>query len=132
MIDQVANTSDVINIKRSVFVQSDKMIGIAGEHIIPYEMRPYRTSIELPAHSRISPTFHVSQLRKFRPNDPELFPDRGPPRPELILTLDGKLKHRIDRIVEERCVGRGCQYLVCWEGFGADEDEWLPRRELVA
>jgi hypothetical protein len=31
----------------------------------------------------------------------------------------------IEKIVDEKKVGRK-RYLVCWVGFGADEDEWLP------
>ena len=101
-------------------------------HIVRADHSTSSYTLKLPAHSQISPTFHISQLRKFCPNDPELFPDCGPPRPEPILTPDGKLEHWIDRIVEEHHVGHGRQYLVRWEGFGVDEDEWLPRRELIA
>ena len=52
-------------------------------------------------------------------------------RPEPVLTPDGWLEHHINRILEERQVGRGQQYLVCWAGFGAEDDEWLPRKELL-
>ena len=52
-------------------------------------------------------------------------------RPEPVLTPDGWLEHHINRILEERQVGRGQQYLVCWAGFGAEDDEWLLRKQLL-
>ena len=87
-------------------------------------------TLDLPASSRIFPTFHVSQLRPYHMNDDELFPGRAVARPEPVLTSKGTLEHRIDRILDERRVGRGRQYLVRWDGFDCEDDEWLPRRML--
>lgn len=57
-------------------------------------------------------TFYVDQLRKFVPNDAELFPQREYSKPGPIVTEDGMVEHFIDRIIDERKRGRGKQYLV--------------------
>ncbi len=49
----------------------------------------------------VFPTFHVSLLHKFVPNDPDLFPSCEFLEPGPILTSDGLEEHFIDHIVEE-------------------------------
>ncbi len=75
-------------------------------------------------------TFHVSELRRFVPNDKDLFPSRDRPHPGPVVTEDGLEEQEIDKILDERRRGRGFQYLVRWVGFSEAHDEWLPRREL--
>ena len=87
-------------------------------------------TLDLPNSPNIFPTFHVSQLRPYRPNDAALFPSREQPRPGPVVTEDGQLENFIDRIIDERRVGRGKKYLVRWVGYGEEDDEWLSRREL--
>jgi hypothetical protein len=87
-------------------------------------------TLDLPNSPNIFPTFHSSQLRTFHANDTALFPSRDLPRPGPVVTEDRQLKTFIERIIDEKKVGRGKWYLVRWVGFGADEDEWLPRRDL--
>ncbi|KAJ3567661.1 hypothetical protein NP233_g6221 [Leucocoprinus birnbaumii] len=92
------------------------------------EMLSY--TLQLPACSRIHPTFHVSQLKHFSPNNPLLFPDRVNEEPGLILTDDGNWEHVVDRILDERKRCGKSQYLVWWKGFGPDHDEWLGAEDL--
>lgn len=87
-------------------------------------------TLDLPNSPNIFPTFHSSQLRPFHANDAELFPSRENPRPGPVVTEDGQVETFIEKIVDEKKIGRGKRYLVRWLGFGADEDEWLPRRDL--
>lgn len=87
-------------------------------------------TLDLPNSPNIFPTFHASQLKTFHANDALLFPSREFPRPGPVVTEDGQLETFIERIIDEKKVGRGKRYLVRWVGFGADEDEWLPRRDL--
>jgi hypothetical protein len=47
-----------------------------------------------------------------------------------VVTEDGRLENFIDRIIDERRVGRGKKYLVRWVGYGEEDDEWLSRRDL--
>jgi hypothetical protein len=43
---------------------------------------------------------------------------------------NGEEEWFIDCILDERVRGKGKQYLVRWCGWGAEEDRWLPGREL--
>lgn len=87
-------------------------------------------TLDLPNSPNIFPTFHVSQLRPYHPNDPILFPSREQPKPGPVVTEDGQLENFIEKIIDERKRGRGFQYLVRWVGFDEGDDEWLPRRDL--
>lgn len=87
-------------------------------------------TLDLPNSPNIFPTFHASQLRKYVANDSTLFPTREHPRPGPVVTENGQLENFIEKIIDERRVGRGKQYLVKWVGFGDEDNEWLPRREL--
>ena len=75
-------------------------------------------------------TFHASQLKRYVPNDQELFPGREFPRDGPVMLEDGREEHVIERIIDERKRGRGFQYLVRWKGYGPGDDEWLSRREV--
>ncbi|KAF8428847.1 hypothetical protein L210DRAFT_3488697 [Boletus edulis BED1] len=43
-----------------------------------------------------------------------LFPDREQPRPGPVVTPDGQQECLIDKIIDEKRVGRGRRYLVHW------------------
>jgi hypothetical protein len=63
-------------------------------------------------------------------NDVHLFPARELPRPGPVVTEDGQLENFIEKIIDERKVGRGKRYLVCWVGFGEEDNEWIAWRDL--
>jgi hypothetical protein len=86
-------------------------------------------TLELPPSANVHNTFHVSQLRKFVPNDSNSFPTRDSNNPEPTL-VEGNWEHVVERIIDERTRGRGMQYLVRWKGFSSAHDEWIPRRLL--
>lgn len=78
-------------------------------------------TLDIPKGSMKFDTFHISQLREFVPNDPELFPSREHARPGPVLTIDGMAEHMIDCILDERRWGRGKRYLIRWVGYGASD-----------
>jgi hypothetical protein len=88
-------------------------------------------TLELPNEPERFPTFHALLLRKFVPNDDDLFPSRKLVQPGPVVTENGCEEWLIERILDERVCGRGQQYLVRWQGCGSEEDRWLPGRELV-
>ena len=101
---------------------------------------PYRITAANPATSsytldmgqqtNVFPTFHSSQLKPHKRNDAELFPAREMPRPGPVVTADGLQEHEIDHILDARKRGKGWQFLIRWYGYGPEDDEWLPARNL--
>ncbi|EEB88909.1 hypothetical protein MPER_13063 [Moniliophthora perniciosa FA553] len=88
-------------------------------------------TLEIPhAHKNACVTFHSSHLKPWTPNDDDLFPQRKHQRPGPIVTEDGIEEYFIDSIIDERRCGRGYRYLVRWVGYGPEDDEWLPGKEL--
>jgi len=80
--------------------------------------------VDIPnAPSNFCLTFHASQLRRYVPNDRELFPGRELPRDGPVLLSNGQEEHVIERILDERRRGRGWQYLVRWQ-LPAAERSW--------
>lgn len=59
-----------------------------------------------------------------------MFPGREHSRPPPILTESGMMENVIEKIIDQRKRGRGWQYLVRWAGYGPEDDEWLPRRDV--
>jgi hypothetical protein len=86
-------------------------------------------TLDMP-NSEVFPTFHASELKRFRPNDPSLYPSREHARPGPVLTADGLEEYFVNEIIDSRRRGRGHQYLVRWSGYGPEHDLWLPGTEL--
>ena len=74
--------------------------------------------------------YYASELKPYHENDATLFPNRELPKPGPVLTPEGNKEHIIKRILDTRKRGRGYQYLVRWIGFGHEDDEWIPRKDL--
>ena len=93
---------------------------------------PFKSAytLDLPNEPDCFPTFHASQLWKFVPNNDDLFRLRKLPQPGPVVMEDGCEEWLINQILDECVCGRGCQYLVRWQGWGAEEDRWLPGCEL--
>ena len=88
-------------------------------------------TLKLPNNPNTFPGFHAHLLKRYIPNDPLLFPDREPARPQPIITEDGTEEWYIDKIVDARRHGRGVQYLVRYKGYGKEHDEWCPGSEMA-
>jgi hypothetical protein len=87
-------------------------------------------TLDLPDHTNVYPTFHVSELKRHVPNNAELYPSREQQRPGPIITTTGAEEWEIERIMDRRTRGRGHQYLVRWHGYGPEADVWVPGKEL--
>jgi hypothetical protein len=86
--------------------------------------------LDRPNNPHACNTFHASELRRFVPNDDEQFPGRKVTLQEPIFNEFGEAEFVLDKIIAERRIGRGWQYLVTWVGEPDEENRWLPRREL--
>jgi len=87
-------------------------------------------TLDLPDHTNIYPTFHVSELKCHVPNNAELYPSRKQQQPGPIVTNTGAEEWEIEKITDRRTRGRGHQYLVRWRGYGPEADVWVPGKEL--
>jgi len=58
-------------------------------------------TLHLPASSHVFPSFHVSLLKKFNENDPNLFPKRKLAKPRPIVTADGQNEYFIKKILDK-------------------------------
>jgi len=84
-------------------------------------------TLELPNEPDRFATFHASLLCPHVPNNNNnLYPLHQLAQPGPIITEDSAEEWLIDRIIDECTPGRGWQYLVHWQGWGSEEDRWLP------
>ena len=86
-------------------------------------------TITMPNAPETYPSFHMSLLKPFVLNNPNLFPSQSQMHPSTIVTEKGK-EWFIEHIIDEWKQGRGYQYLVQWVGEGPEMEVWLPRAEL--
>lgn len=87
-------------------------------------------TLDLPTHTNIHPTFHISELRQHIPNDASLYPSRKLQRPGLIVTMLGAKAWEIEHILDKQAHGRGCQYLIHWHRYGSEADAWLSSSKV--
>jgi hypothetical protein len=81
-------------------------------------------TLDLPNKPHVFPTFHMSQIIPFIENDDTLFPSRKIAQPPPLI-INEEEEYFVDRILDECKCGCGMQYLVCWTGYGPEDDRWL-------
>ncbi|SGY86371.1 BQ5605_C009g05813 [Microbotryum silenes-dioicae] len=88
-------------------------------------------TLQLSEGNRSHPTFHVSKLRPYQANDPNLFPNQEPARPKPVI-VNGHEEWVVREILEETTKGGGGKrYRVWWEGYPQHEATMEPRENLV-
>ena len=109
-------------------VESNKLAPkFVGPFAIERVISPVAVRLKLPQSMRVHPTFHVSKVKPV--SESPLVPAAPPPPPPRL--VDGGLIYDVRRIIRSRRRGRGCQYLVDWEGYGPEERSWVPARHIV-
>ncbi|SGY17245.1 BQ5605_C015g07720 [Microbotryum silenes-dioicae] len=113
------------------FVMSAKLFNrFEGPYkVIAANVATSNYTLQLSKGDRSHPTFHISKLRPYRANDPNLFPNREPARPKPVI-VDGHEEWVVREILEETTRG-GKRYHVWWEGYLQHEATMEPRENLV-
>jgi RNase H-like domain found in reverse transcriptase/Integrase zinc binding domain len=86
-------------------------------------------TLDMPNAPNLFPTFHISNLKPWLPNDDIKFPSRTLEEPGPI-NVDGNEEFLVDSIIDHRKIGRGFRYLVHFTGYGPENDRWISGREL--
>ncbi len=102
-----------------------------GPFTITRQINPVTYLLQLPPQYRIHPSFHVSLLKPYHsPVSPstEPGPTEEPPLPSIL--EDGTI-YKVKEILDSRRRGGQLEYLVDWEGYGPEEQSWIPRNDIL-
>ena len=86
--------------------------------------------LKLPASfGQVHPIFSVTLLCPYD-NDPitECQECHPPPPPPVV--RDSIEEYEVEKILDSRIFRGKIEYLVCWKGYGVEEDEWRPSRDI--
>ncbi|KAL0146658.1 hypothetical protein M9458_057998 [Cirrhinus mrigala] len=100
-----------------------------GPFTITEQINPVTYWLQLPAHYRIHPTFHVSLLKPHYDSLLPTEPGREEPPPPMI-TEEGTI-YRVKEILNSRRRGGRLQYFVDWEAYGPEERSWVSREDIL-
>ena len=91
-----------------------------GTFCVVQEIRRNAIKLDLPASISIDPVFNVSLLKKH-------YGDKLIPK---AVQVKDDAKYKIDSILHHW--GHLCywQYLLCWKGYGPEEDMWVLEVEI--
>ena len=82
--------------------------------------------LELLKSWKIHLTFHVSLLSPYKETETH-GPNYIQPPPELV---NREEEYEVERILKHRGRPKRHSYLVRWKGYRADEDSWIPEKDL--
>ncbi|SGZ34977.1 BQ5605_C074g12912 [Microbotryum silenes-dioicae] len=116
-----------LHLKRDTASWPSSSIALRDTRLLPQSSN---YTLQLSEGDQSHPTFHVSKLRPYRANDPNLFPNQEPARPKPVI-VNGHEEWVVREILEETTRGGGKRYRVWWEGYPQHEATMEPRENLV-
>ena len=97
-----------------------------GPFTITKVLSPIVYQLQLPKTWKIHPVFHASLLSPYRENEVHGKNFPAPP-PDLI---DGEEEYKIEKIICHCGTPTTRSFLIQWKGYSAEEDSWVPERDL--
>ena len=97
-----------------------------GPFTITKVLSPIVYQLQLPKIWKIHPVFHASLLSPYREN--EVHGKNFPvPPPDLI---NREEEYEIEKIICHCGAPSSRSFLIRWKGYSAEEDSWVPKRDL--
>ena len=101
-----------------------------GPYIIEWLISHSAYWLKLPASiSKVHSIFSVTLLHPFEGDPITECQERHPPLPPLIVH-NGIKEYEVKKILNSQIFHRKVKYLVCWKGYGVEEDEWHPSQDV--
>lgn len=100
-----------------------------GPFKILLQLIPVSFRLEFPPLYRINSTFHVSLLKLLIPGllDDVSRPEVSQEEPDI----DGQPAYIIEDILRSWCWAGQIEYLIDWEGYGPEEQRWVPAKDIL-
>jgi hypothetical protein len=73
----------------------------------------------------------VVKLRE-APEDPIVGQRTSIPPPPALVDDDGNEEYEIAEVLDSRLYRRKLQYLVCWKGYGYEDNSWVNEQDVHA
>ena len=124
--DKVWLSSENIKTTRPMKKLNYKWLGpYAIDQVISWSA--YRLKLP-PSFGQIHPVFSVTLLQPYEADPVMECQQCHPPPPPVI--HDGIKEYEVERILDSRLFCGRIEYLVCWKGYGVEEDEWRPSQDI--
>jgi Chromo (CHRromatin Organisation MOdifier) domain len=104
-----------------------------GPFKVLQQIGPVAYKLDLPVNMKVHPVFHVHLLKPWHP-DPAR-PVHPPALPEVVegtadwYEVEAILAHRPLTAEGPKC--HGLQYLVKWVGYGPEQNQFIPKRDVT-
>ena len=86
-------------------------------------------TLNMPNTPNLFPTFHISNVKPWYPNDNTKYPSCLLEQPGPI-DVNRSEEFLVNTILDHKKIGRGFHYLVHFMGYGAEHDRWIAGWEL--
>lgn len=121
--DWVLLSTKRLNLRRHSRKLAEKYVGpyqieeVVGNHGLAYRVR-------LPGGARIHPTFPITSLEPFIPQEGER------PTSPLEMPFHDDQVYEVQEIVGHKGSARTREYLCRWVGYGPESDEWVKKADM--
>jgi len=97
-----------------------------GPYVIEQVISHSAYHLKLPmSFGKVHPVFSVTLPRPFEGDPIAGHQEHHLPPPPLIVR-NGIKEYEVKKILNSQILCGKVEYLVCWKGYGVEEDEWCP------